>query len=59
VATSGDFKLAMDSTSVKAFSVINSVYARYFTGAPPARMFVNVPAWPDHFDIEIDCIATL
>ena len=25
---------------------------------PPARIFVNVPAWPEHFDIEIDCIAT-
>jgi 2-iminobutanoate/2-iminopropanoate deaminase len=52
-------KCTIYSTSVKAFSVINSVYARYFTGVPPARMFVNVPAWPDHFDIEIDCIAIL
>jgi DNA-binding beta-propeller fold protein YncE len=23
------------------------------------RIFVNVPAWPGHFDIEIDCIAAL
>ena len=26
---------------------------------PPARIFVNVPAWPGHFDIEIDCIAAV
>jgi 2-iminobutanoate/2-iminopropanoate deaminase len=24
---------------------------------PPARVFINVPAWPGHFDIEVDCIA--
>jgi 2-iminobutanoate/2-iminopropanoate deaminase len=23
------------------------------------RIFVNVPAWPGHFDIEIDCIAAV
>ena len=45
-------------TSVEAFPVINEIYARYFPGEPPARIFVNVPAWPGHFDIEVDCIAT-
>jgi 2-iminobutanoate/2-iminopropanoate deaminase len=46
-------------TSVEAFPAVNKIYARYFPTDPPARIFVNVPAWPGRFDIEIDCIATL
>lgn len=46
-------------TSVETFAAVNAVYARYFSESPPARTFVNVPAWPGPFDIEIDCIATL
>jgi 2-iminobutanoate/2-iminopropanoate deaminase len=45
-------------TSVEKFGVVNAIYARYFPKDPPARIFINVPAWPGHFDIEIDCIAT-
>jgi 2-iminobutanoate/2-iminopropanoate deaminase len=45
-------------TSVEKFSAVNAVYARYFPQDPPARIFVCVPAWPGHFDIEIDCIAS-
>lgn len=44
-------------TSVAEFATVNAVYARYFPKDPPARIFVNVPAWPGRFDIEIDCIA--
>jgi 2-iminobutanoate/2-iminopropanoate deaminase len=44
-------------TSVDEFATVNSIYARYFPTDPPARIFVNVPAWPGRFDIEIDCIA--
>lgn len=44
-------------TSVEEFAAVNAVYARYFPKDPPARVFVNVPAWPGRFDIEIDCIA--
>jgi 2-iminobutanoate/2-iminopropanoate deaminase len=44
-------------TSVEKFAAVNAVYARYFRKDPPARIFVNVPAWPGRFDIEIDCIA--
>jgi 2-iminobutanoate/2-iminopropanoate deaminase len=44
-------------TSVDKFAVVNEIYARYFPKDPPARIFVNVPAWPGPFDIEIDCIA--
>ena len=45
-------------TSVEMFPAVNEVYRRYFPKDPPARIFVCVPAWPGHFDIEIDCIAT-
>jgi len=44
-------------TSVEKFAAVNAVYARYFPDAPPARIFVCVPAWFGPFDIEIDCIA--
>ena len=44
-------------TSVDYFPVVNAVYARYFKNDPPARIFINVPAWPGHFDIEVDCVA--
>jgi 2-iminobutanoate/2-iminopropanoate deaminase len=46
-------------TKVDKFAVVNEVYTRFFPKEPPARIFVNVPAWPGHFDIEIDCIAAL
>jgi 2-iminobutanoate/2-iminopropanoate deaminase len=38
---------------------VNAIYARYFPKYPPARVFVNVPAWPGRFGIEIDCIAAV
>lgn len=44
-------------TSVEKFAAVNTIYARYFPKDPPARIFVCVPAWPGHFDIEIDCVA--
>jgi 2-iminobutanoate/2-iminopropanoate deaminase len=46
-------------TSVDKFAVVNEIYARYFPKDPPARIFINVPAWPGPFDIEIDCVAAL
>jgi hypothetical protein len=46
-------------TSVEKFAAVNAIYARYFPKDPPARIFINVPAWPGHFDIEIDCIAAV
>jgi 2-iminobutanoate/2-iminopropanoate deaminase len=46
-------------TSVDQFPAVNAIYARYFPKEPPARIFVNVPAWPGPFDIEIDCVAAL
>jgi 2-iminobutanoate/2-iminopropanoate deaminase len=32
-------------TSVEKFAAVNAIYARYFPTDPPARIFVNVPAW--------------
>jgi 2-iminobutanoate/2-iminopropanoate deaminase len=46
-------------TSVENFAVVNAVYVRYFPKDPPARIFICVPSWPGHFDIEIDCIAAV
>jgi 2-iminobutanoate/2-iminopropanoate deaminase len=55
----GILKCNVYCTSVEAFPAVNTIYARYFPNNPPARTFVNVPAWPGHFDIEVDCIAAL
>lgn len=52
-------KCTVYCTSAAAFPAVNAVYASYFTGAPPARVFINVPAWPGPFDIEIDCVAVV
>ena len=46
-------------TSVDQFAAVNAIYAKYFPKDPPARIFINVPAWPGHFDIEIDCVAAV
>ena len=35
------------------------VYRRFFPENPPARIFINVPAWNGGFDIEVDCIAAV
>lgn len=52
-------KCTVYCTSVDLFAAVNKVYASYFPTDPPARVFVNVPAWPGHFDIEVDCVATI
>ena len=46
-------------TSVEMFPAVNEVYRRYFPKDPPARIFVNVPAWNGGFDIEVHCIAAV
>ena len=52
-------KCTVYCTSVDKFAAVNAIYSRYFPKDPPARTFVNVPAWPFRFDIEIDCVAAL
>jgi 2-iminobutanoate/2-iminopropanoate deaminase len=39
------------------FSRFNAIYARFFPGDVPARIFLHVPSWPGPFDIEVDCVA--
>jgi 2-iminobutanoate/2-iminopropanoate deaminase len=46
-------------TFVDMFAAVNTIYPPYFPKGPAARIFVNVPAWPGHFDIEIGCIAAV
>jgi 2-iminobutanoate/2-iminopropanoate deaminase len=43
-------------TSVEKFAAVDAIDARYFPKAPPARIFINVPAWPGRFDIDIDYV---
>jgi 2-iminobutanoate/2-iminopropanoate deaminase len=45
--------------SVDKCAAVNAIYTCYFPQHPPARIFVNVPAWRGHFDIEIDCITAV
>ena len=52
-------KLNVYVTSVDMFPSVNEVYRRYFPQNPPARIFINVPAWSGGFDIEVDCIAAV
>jgi 2-iminobutanoate/2-iminopropanoate deaminase len=46
-------------TSANTFATVNEIYARAFPEPRPARIFVAVPEWPGHFDIEMDCIAAV
>jgi 2-iminobutanoate/2-iminopropanoate deaminase len=46
-------------TSVDMFPAVNEVYRRFFPQNPPARIFINVPAWNGGFDIEMDCVAAV
>src|SRR3984885_2336450 len=46
-------------TSVDMFPAVNAVCRRYFPEDPPARIFINVPAWNGGFDMEVDCIAAV
>lgn len=41
------------------FAAMNAVYARFFTGAPPARSTVAVAGLPKDARVEIDAIARL
>jgi len=46
-------------TNVAMFPAVNEVYRQFFPKDPPARIFINVPAWNGGFDIEVDCIAAI
>ena len=46
-------------TSVEKFAAVNAVYSTVLSEEPAGANFVNVPAWPGHFDIEIDCVAAV
>jgi 2-iminobutanoate/2-iminopropanoate deaminase len=46
-------------TNVDMFPAVNEVYRQFFPKDPPARIFINVPAWNGGFDIEVDCIAAI
>jgi 2-iminobutanoate/2-iminopropanoate deaminase len=45
--------------SMNEFSAMNEVYAKYFTGTPPARSTVEVSRLPRDARVEIEVIALL
>ena len=42
---------------MKDYAVVNEIYARYFSEAPPARVTVAVSELPRNGRVEISCIA--
>lgn len=49
-------KFTVFVTDLGNFSILNEVFARYFTEAPPARSTVEVSALPLGVDVEIEAI---
>jgi 2-iminobutanoate/2-iminopropanoate deaminase len=45
--------------SMNEFSAMNEIYAKYFTGTPPARSTVEVSRLPRDVRVEIEVIAKL
>jgi 2-iminobutanoate/2-iminopropanoate deaminase len=43
--------------SMNEFSAMNEIYAKYFTGTPPARSTVEVSRLPRDVRVEIEVIA--
>ena len=46
-------------TRMDDYALVNEVYARYFSEAPPAREAVQVAALPRGARVEISCVAVL
>jgi 2-iminobutanoate/2-iminopropanoate deaminase len=45
--------------SMNEFSAMNEIYAKYFTGTPPARSTIEVSRLPRDVRVEIEVIAKL
>ncbi|HEX4140601.1 MAG TPA: RidA family protein [Candidatus Methylacidiphilales bacterium] len=45
--------------SMNEFSAMNEIYAKYFTGTPPARSTIEVSRLPRDVRVEIEVIAQL
>jgi 2-iminobutanoate/2-iminopropanoate deaminase len=52
-------RLTVYMTDLGAFAEVNEVYARFFTGAPPARVAVGVAQLPRGAQVEIDAIVAI
>jgi 2-iminobutanoate/2-iminopropanoate deaminase len=50
-------KTTVFMTDLKEFQKMNEVYARFFTGNPPARATIEVKALPKSALVEIEAIA--
>jgi 2-iminobutanoate/2-iminopropanoate deaminase len=52
-------KVNVSVTGVAMFPKVNEVHNRFVPDDYPARIFINVPAWNDGFDSDVDCIAAV
>ena len=50
-------KTTVFMTDLGRFAEMNTAYASFFTGAPPARSTVQVSALPKGAEVEIEAIA--
>ncbi len=46
-------------TDLGGFETVNSIYAEYFTGSPPARVCVEVSRLPKGAEVEMDAVVRL
>lgn len=46
-------------TNLSDFTIVNTIYGKYFTNDPPARSTVEVKSLPRGVQIEVDAIAIL
>jgi 2-iminobutanoate/2-iminopropanoate deaminase len=46
-------------TDLGRFETVNSIYAEYFTGSPPARACVEVSGLPKGAEVEMDAVVRL
>ena len=52
-------KVTIFLIDMEDFATVNTVYASYFSKAPPARATVAVSTLPKNAKVEIDCIAAV
>jgi 2-iminobutanoate/2-iminopropanoate deaminase len=52
-------RLTIYVTDMSAFAAVNEVYARFFSGEPPARAAIGVAQLPRGAYVEIDAVVAL
>ncbi|MBJ7330446.1 MAG: RidA family protein [Solirubrobacteraceae bacterium] len=52
-------KVTVYLTDMADFAEVNEVYARFFPGAPPARVAIEVAGLPKGADVEVDAVVLI